>query len=222
MKPKQQCPRCRHCKERFEKTDFRNPYCSKKECQQAFKEKVIEQQTKKALKNLEKIKKDKRKELKEKREKLKSKSDLERELQAPINKIARLIDKGSTCMMCDKVMKRQNGCHYHSTGANPTLRFHLLNIWIGCHSCNSEKGGNIIGYDNRLIEVYDREKWEYIKFDLVREVQPLHLTKDELRTAKKEADKIVRELTKLDMVYPPLIRWSMREKYNKRIGIYKD
>jgi hypothetical protein len=123
-------------------------------------------------------------------------------------------------MMCDSVMKRTNGCHYHSRGSSPTLRFNLLNIWIGCHSCNGEKGGNIIGYDNRLIDVYGRDKWEHIKFDMVRETPPLHLTIDDLKKAKIEANKIVRELEKLDMVYPEKVRWTMRIKYNERIGIY--
>jgi hypothetical protein len=224
---KKQNPRCRNpeCKERFNKTDFKNPYCPKKQCQKIntdiLNEKErnrIDKQTKKALKNLKKIR---TVEKQERKDSIKTKSDYEAELQVPINKIARLIDKGSSCMMCNNVMKRTNGCHYHSRGANTTLRFHLYNIWIGCHSCNSEKGGNIIGYDNRLIEVYDREKWEYIKFDIVRTIQPLHLTIDELKQAKIEANKIVRELEKLDMVYPPIVRWTMRHKYNLRIGIYK-
>jgi len=210
-------PRCRSCKERFNKTDLSNPYCSKSECQQIRTEILIEKQYKKAIANLNKIKKDKKKASKEK---LKTKSDYEKELQTPINKIARLIDKGSTCMMCKCNMKRTNGCHHHSVGSNPTLRFNLFNIWIGCHSCNSEKGGNINGYDSVLIELYGREKWEYIKFDIIRETQPLHLAIEDLKQAKIIANRIVRELTKINKEYTPIERWELRQKYNLQIGIY--
>ena len=206
-------PRCKNCREVYNQYEFNNKFCLSIDCQ-----------TQKALFKLGKIKKQTAKDWKAKKkvlkEKLKAKSDYEKEAQPIINKIARLIDKGSNCMMCNNIMKRTNGCHYHSVGSSPTIRFNLFNIWIGCHSCNGEKGGNIIGYDNRLIDVYNRERWEYIKFDIVRETAPIHLTIDDLKQLKKESSKIVRELEKLDLTYSIELRWKLRDKFNKRLGIY--
>jgi hypothetical protein len=206
-------PRCKNCKQKFDAWEFNGKFCKEPNCKDAR----IEFLSALALKNLAKQKREKNKQAKEK---LKTKSDYEAELQVPINKIARLLDKGSNCMMCDNRMKRKNACHYHSRGSSPTLKFNLLNIWIGCHSCNSERGGNIIGYDNILIDVYGREKWEYIKFNIVREIDPLHLSIEDLKEAKKEANSIVLELTKLEKVYSISERWELRKEFNKRIGIY--
>lgn len=201
--------KCKQCKEVFQKLRPLQ-YCCSYRCSLLYAKEAREKKEAKQW----------RVEKRELKEKLKTKSDYEADLQRPINKIARLIDKGSNCMMCNNVMNRTNGCHYHSRGANTTIKFHLHNIWIGCHSCNSERGGNIIGYDNRLIEVYGRDKWEYIKFELCQ-IEPLHLTIDELKPIIKEANKIVRELEKIDFIYSPEIRWELRNKMNKRLGIYE-
>jgi len=208
---------CKECKEKYVKRNSTQKVCSWKcailYAEKDTKKKQREEQRKWNVKKAEIL------------DKLKSKSDHEADLQRIINKIARLIDRGSNCMMCDKELVtqgksfRENGCHYHSRGANPTLRFNLFNIWIGCHSCNGEKGGNITGYDTELIKLYGKEKWEYIKFDLVRETKPLHLTIDEIKEAKVKAMKIRNDLIELDQVFTPANRWLLRAKYNKIIGI---
>ena len=206
-------PRCKSCKDKFEPKEFLQKFCKGS----------IDCLTAEGLYKLDKHKKQRDKEWKIEKmvleEKLKTKSDYEKDLQVPINKIARLIDKGSNCMMCNHVMKRTNGCHYHSRGANATIKFHLHNIWIGCHKCNGVLGGNIIGYDNRLIDVYGREKWEYVKFSLCQ-IQPIHLDKDELKELTSQANKIVKQLVKLDLTYSIDNRWKLREKINKQLGIY--
>jgi len=146
--------------------------------------------------------------------------EIAKTLQNPINHIARLIDKGHPCMMCGKPIKKDFGCHYHSVGSNSTLRFNLLNVWSGCYSCNGMKGGNIPGYDIQIVGMYGKKKWEYIKFDLVRETDPLHLSKEEMKELAAKARTIVKELQKLNMIYPVQMRWKMREKLNERLGIY--
>jgi len=164
-----------------------------------------------------------RQEKKQRKEKLKTLNDWCKDLETEINKIVRLIDKGNPCMMCSvHPMKKVNACHYHSVGSSPSLRFNLFNEWTGCESCNNHKGGNIHGYDILLIEKYGREKWEYIKFDLIRLYPYLGLTIPELKEKIKEARKIVKELKSIDLLtpYPYSLRWSMREKYNKRLKIY--
>jgi len=172
-------------------------------------------------KEQEEIKKQKdwNKEKKQINESLKTKSEHEKELQPIINQIAREIDKDNLCLMCGKPPKKKNGCHYHSVGSNASLRFNLFNIWLGCESCNKWKGGNINGYDVELIKYYGKEKWEYIKFDLVRLHPTIHLSIPELKALKIVCRNILKEVKKL----PPLTyeqRWKLREKLNKKIGIY--
>lgn len=163
-----------------------------------------------------------------KKEKAKMKDSLEtvseakQKLQPIINKISRLIDKDVPCMMCGSTtFRRKNGCHYHSVKANDTLRFNLHNIAIGCHKCNGEEGGNITGYDNRLIEVYGKDHWEYVKFDIVRLYPYLGLTKPDIHKTRLEALKIVKELEKSNFTYPPRMRLKMRTEINSRLNIYK-
>lgn len=201
--------KCKNCGETFEKSKPLQATCSIK-CAIEYTKQQEEKKKQKAW----------RKEKKEKREKLKTKKDYEGDLQAEINLLARLIDKGCPCMMCGMPMSRINGCHYHSVGSNNSLRFNLLNVWAGCHSCNAMKGGNIIGYDEKLIETYGREKWEYIKFTLKRESALIKLSVDEIKEVIKKCRHINRSLTKLDKVYSAQNRWIMREKYNKQLGIY--
>lgn len=213
-------PRCIYHNEKFEKKHRwqmgKYRFCIKDdECYSALREvQKVEQEKKK--------KKDWNKEKKVIKESLKSLSDWKADLQALINKIARLIDNSTPCMMCaNPNMKRINGCHYHSVGANGTLRFNLFNIWHGCHSCNSERGGNIPGYDIQLIELYGRKKWEYIKFDLVRENKELHLNIDDIKELIPIARQIIKELEKMETSFPKSLRWNLRKKYNQRLKIYK-
>lgn len=155
------------------------------------------------------------------RETLKTLPQKKEELQDEINLIARLIDNGYPCMMCgNPSMKRINGCHYHSVGSNDTIRFNLHNIWAGCHSCNHEKGGNINGYDLCLIATFGNEYWEEIKFGLTREYKILKLSKPEIDEKIKIAREIIRELKKADRVYSNEERVELRDKYNKRLGMY--
>ena len=148
-------------------------------------------------------------------------SDYKKKLQPLINKIARLIDKGHNCMMCGRQMKRINGCHYHSVGSNDTLRFNLFNIWAGCHSCNSEKGGNINGYDFQLVEIYGKEFWESIKFDMVRENPLIKLSKEDIEIIIKKCRLIINALELENIKFTNEQRISLRKKFNKELGIYK-
>lgn len=187
----------------------------KDECRALGTQQLIESQKKQEERN-------QKKRFKILGEELKSLPQKKQELEPEINLIARLIDKGHPCMMCgNPKMKRINGCHYHSKGHNDTIRFNLHNIWAGCHSCNSEKGGNIAGYDLCLISEFGHEYWEEIKFGLTREYKLLKLTKDEINEKIKIARQIIRELKKADKVYTNEERVELRDKYNKRLGMYE-
>lgn len=214
---KTRLPKCKHCKERFK--PYSNStlvkYCLKTdECLKAGLKWAKEQKEIQRAKNWAK-KKAKMK------ENIKSHSDYQNDLQKIINRIARLIDFGNPCMMCGNArMKRVNGCHYHSVGSNNSLRFNLFNIWAGCHSCNSEKGGNILGYDDQLIGWYGRNRWEFIKFG-IREKYPLiKLSAEELKDKIKLAKAIEKQLKADLKVRQSIDRWELREDINKQLGIY--
>jgi len=153
-----------------------------------------------------------------------SHTEWQNELQPFINKIARLIDKNSYCMMCKIPLpptKRKNGCHYHSVGANNSLRFNLINIWIGCHKCNGENGGNINGFDVVIRETYGNEFWEYVKFDIVRLHPIIKLPIYEFTKLITEAKLIISQLEQKNKVYTIEERVNLRHQLNQRLGIYK-
>jgi len=209
-------PRCRNCKDKFTARYFNQKYCMyKDECIKAHSNAVQDKIKKTEAKKWAQIKK-------EKKAALKTLTDWKKDLQDVINEIVRLIDKDCPCMMCsDSEMKRINACHYHSRGSHPALQFHLLNNWAGCSQCNNEKGGNLHGYDMLLIEKFGRERWEYIKFELTRLYGHLGITIPEIKEVLPEAKQIRSELKSTNLVYTYEMRWKLRVKYNKRLGIYE-
>ena len=152
MKPK----KCKQCQMIYQPTKPLQQVCSY-ECAIA---KAKAEREKKEAKEWNKRKK-------EQKEKLKTLTDWKKDLEREINAIVKLIDKGQTCISCGGSGKEQAG-HYHSVGSNDSIRFNLDNIYGQCIHCNMHLSGNIIGYDLGLIEVYGKEYWNYVKFDLVK------------------------------------------------------
>lgn len=201
--------RCKNCKTKFEPKKFLQKYCLKTDdCITAFlsyaKEVKAKQQRAKDKKT---------------RESLKTLSEWQKDLEQEINKIARLIDKGSGCISCGGHTTPAGG-HYASVKANGSIRFNLDNIHLQDFSCNNWKSANIINYDLGLIERYGKEYWEYVKFELPQKYPILKLKAFEYKSIIAEARKIVRELEKLDLQYTPKIRLELRKKYNERLGMY--
>jgi len=144
----------------------------------------------------------------------------EKLLETEINTIVRLIEKDQLCISHGKPPLKRNAGHYHSVGANNSIRFHLENIWLQCESCNGPKGSNRSGYDKGLVDTFGQEYFLRINQDIVRMYPLVKLSIIELQDAIKIARQIVKELTKLDMVYSNEMRVRLRKEYNKRIGIY--
>ena len=173
---------------------------------------------KQTQKNEDKNWKEEKKILKEKTKKL---SQYKQDLQNEINKTARLIDYGQVCISCQKEPKKINGCHFHSVGSTPSLRFNLLNIYLGCEHCNSFKGGNVHGFDNGMIKTFGREFWEQIKFELPKKYTILQLKKHEIIEAIKKAREINRYIANDKEVLSSEQRIEIRQILNEQIGIYK-
>lgn len=142
-------------------------------------------------------------------------------LEDAINPIARYIDYGQPCISCKNFGKPQAG-HYHTVNSDGTIRFNLHNIHIQDYHCNVERSANIIGYDEGLIRIYGRDYWEYVKFQLKNIYHlPLKLSIPEIKEAIEISKEILKELKAAEVEYSPIQRLQLRDRLNKRIGIYK-
>lgn len=200
---------CKNCKNKF--TPEYNPLqflCSPK-CALEYNKKAAERKEKDEWKA-------KKKELVEK---LKTMGDYEADLQTEINAICRLIDEGMYCISCGNNGKPQAG-HYHSRGANTTLRFNLNNLHLQCYRCNVELSANITGYNLGLIDWYGKAYQEYVEYELPKEYPLLKWSKNDLILWTANARTMKKEIMKLDRPFNNEDRIFWRNHYNKKIGIY--
>ena len=213
-------PRCIHCKEKFVK---RYPsqmgkyrFClAKDDCIKEFNRVVKEQEH---IKREKKRKSDAKNKINLHPEIYHG--ELKKELQRWINHIARLIDKDSGCIDCDRMeSKAWDGGHRHSRGNNPSLRWNLHNIHNQTRHCNSFSEGNKHVYDQGIENKYGAQYRELVE-SLPLFYPELKLPHSELPEKLKTSRAIYRELKTLNQVYPPEVRIRLREEYNKRIGIY--
>ncbi len=152
-------------------------------------------------------------------EKLMTTTDYEKKLQVEINAIVRLIDAGCTCISCGN-LKRAFAGHFHSTGANKSITFHLDNIHIQDFNCNGERGGNVVKYGQGLIAWYGKEYKEYVEYNLVRLYPSMKWSKEDLTEWTRKAREIRKDLEKINLQYSAANRMRLRKKYNKMLGIY--
>lgn len=208
-------PRCKYHKTKFEAKYFNQKYClSDDECIRAFNEFVkVEKQ-----KQYDKKAKAEKKEL---REKLKTKSDYEKELQKEINTIIRSIDKGSVCHSTLKPLNDKfDAGHVFSCGANPSIRFHLMNIYSQSVYANQYLSGDLINFISGLEKIYGTEHKELV-MSLKKKYPLLKLPIDDFKEKIQIARQIIKELKTINLTYPPKVRLELRRKYNERLGIYK-
>lgn len=194
--------KCKYCKELFYPYNSFQKSCLNSDCLRSFNAEEADKKWKKRKVKLAKN--------------LKTLSEYKKELQKEINKLVRVIDGDMYCICCGSPIS--DAGHYHSVGSNDSLRFNLDNIHGCCRACNGYKGGNIQAYDLGLIDMYGRDYWEYVKFELVKQYKLIKLDKEQIETCKK----IVRALIKNhpDKLYNESERLELRQYYNDLIGIY--
>jgi hypothetical protein len=143
-------------------------------------------------------------------------------LQQEINLIVRLIDKGHDCISSGLPYGsfHPNAGHFYGVGANKTLRYHLMNIWLQSKKDNDELGGKGSNYGLRLKEVFGEEIRQHIE-ELPARYKVLHLSRSEASEALKIARQVVRELKDKNEVYSIKERISLRDEIQKRLDIYK-
>jgi hypothetical protein len=130
------------------------------------------------------------------REKIKTLSDYAKETQTIFNRYIRLRDAGKGCISCltTKPNIQYHAGHYRSVGAAPQLRFHELNVWLQCSSCNNHKSGNSIEYRINLIKRIGIDKVEWLEC----QNKPIKYTVLELIDLKENYKQRIKELTILN------------------------
>jgi hypothetical protein len=86
--------------------------------------------------------------------------------QDAANRYVRARDHFLGCCSCEKGQYwdgQWHASHFKSVGSNSRLRFNLWNIHKGCSQCNHFQGGNIAGYEPRLIKKIGAERVEWLK-----------------------------------------------------------
>ncbi len=160
---------------------------------------------------------------------LRTKSEWEAILQKEINKIARTIDKGHTCISSGKPLNpKHDAGHYYSVGSNPTLRFNLHNIFAQSVSDNQFKGGNPIEYIINVANLFGEEYADEV-VSLRKRYSILKLSIPEIEVAIGKSRKFLKYIKKISE-YSPLRtrnfsheeRIELRREANIMIGIYED
>ena len=211
MKERKKTCKNSKCKKSFVPVNFAQSVCSYS-CARLY----AEENTKKKEKNAHKSPK---RATREEKQSIMTHGDWENKLQIQINTIVRLIDKNQTCISCKGNTTPQAG-HYHSVGANNSLRFNLHNIHIQDTNCNMHKSANIIEYNAGLIREYNKEYKNYVEIELRSIYKHIKLSIDELQEKIFFCKEIVKELKSVDKVYTAHQRIELRDKLNSRIEIY--
>jgi hypothetical protein len=164
----------------------------------------------------------KRKENKAKLKELENLSYWKKILQAQVNLIVRLIDKGCNCISSGRPYKDTDECgHMSSRGSNPALQFNLFNMYSQSVADNNHLSGNLLEYREMLekLNLYD------LYLEQKRKYPTLKITKEEIKEAIQNAKSVILELKMLNQeeLLPRTTekRVELRLKYQKRLNIYK-
>jgi hypothetical protein len=152
-------------------------------------------------------------------DKTRTRTDWLKLLQIETNKLIRKIDYGNTCISCGCLPKKPQAGHYHSTQANPTLRFNLFNIWLQCYRCNEELSANIIGYNKGLKEEFTPKLQMYVEEFMVQYYKYLKLDINNIKEYLNKTRKALKEIP--EEKRNNLKRLELRQYYLDYIGIYK-
>jgi hypothetical protein len=140
-------------------------------------------------------------------------------LQPTINKIARFIDYGCSCIATDNFGKLAGG-HNISVGANRSTALNLHNIHIQSFASNSFKGGDTIKYHKGIVKRYGKEYLEFM--DSLHKTPKISLSYNEMVIINTKAKKIALNLSKNLTELNPEERINLRNQINIDLGIYSE
>lgn len=207
--------KCKICSEKFEPKYFLQKVCENIDCkvkwsiQVVAKQKQIKERERKQSWNKEKL---------ELKEKLKSLSDWKNDMQREINVLIREIDKKHPCIATGTYNGQMHAGHYFSVGSNPTLRFHLENIWLQSMHSNSWKSGDTIRYQQGIIETFGKDYLEYM--NSLKSIEPLKLTIEDIKLKIPLVRSLIKWVKLQDRKFTNDERVFLRKEFNDKIGLY--
>jgi hypothetical protein len=164
----------------------------------------------------------KRKENKAKLKDLENLSYWKKILQAQVNLIVRLIDKGCNCISSNRPYREDDQAgHMYSVGSTPALRFNLLNLWSQSIRDNMHNSGNLLNYREMVVKlnIIDLIEEQRLKYPTLK------VSIEEIKEAIQNAKSVILELKMLNQeeLLPRTTekRVELRLKYQKRLNIYK-
>jgi hypothetical protein len=164
----------------------------------------------------------KRKENKAKLKDLENLSYWKKILQAQVNLIVRLIDKGCNCISSNRPYREDDQAgHMYSVGSTPALRFNLLNLWSQSIRDNMHNSGNLLNYREMVIKlnIIDLIEEQRLKYPTLK------VSIEEIKEAIQNAKSVILELKMKNQeeMLPRTTekRVELRLKYQKRLNIYK-
>jgi len=190
--------------------------CSETDCRVKWSMQVVSKQK---IAKEKKAKQEYTKEKLEAKEKLKTISEWKKELQIEINSIVRAIDKGYPCIATGSFDGKVNAGHYIGTLANPTIRFHLENIWLQSEHSNTWKSGDTIRYQQGIVSLYGKDYLEYM--NSLQSIEPIKLSIQDVKEKIPIARSILKWIKLQDRKFSLEERISLRRKFNNDLGIYK-
>tara|TARA_R110002126_G_scaffold93089_2_gene220720 strand:+ start:3273 stop:3935 length:663 start_codon:yes stop_codon:yes gene_type:complete len=207
--------RCKKCRVEFSQTKFLQKFCGTN----------IDCKTAEGLHNLDLKKKKDKKKFNDFKEKVRPRShskENKKNLQAEVNKLARMIDaryRYVTCIDCDKPFKKIDAGHFKSVGSNPSLRFNLHNIHSQAYECNRNGlgGGKSLGYFRGLEKRYGSNYADYVENGIQKEYLYIGLSDQEIYDKLK----LVRALVRQFDTYKFYDSIHARNMFNTLIGIYE-
>lgn len=144
--------------------------------------------------------------------------DWKPKLQVEVNKIVRLIDKGSPCLARGKFGQIHAG-HIYARGGNQTIRYNLHNI----HRQNAQS--NHFSNDDGLLregltKEYGQDYMDFVSS--LRATPTLQWKNKDYERLTINARKIVLRLTKENKTYNLEQRLELRNIINLELGIYNE
>lgn len=139
--------------------------------------------------------------------------------QPVVNECIRIIDKGQPCI-CRPTEQGNDAGHFISTGANLTLSLNFHNIHLQSRNSNGFRGGESLKFYKGLERVYGKKYAEFC--DQLQQCEPLHLTKEEMKSARERLMKFRLRIRK--EILKPLEaakRIELRNEANEIINIYE-
>lgn len=141
-------------------------------------------------------------------------------LQPNINLIARLIDYGQPCISTNNLKGKMSGGHYVGAGKNITISFNLHNIFIQSFHSNHHNSGDILNYQDGLINTFGTKYFNFVQS--LRKCEKIDFNKEDLIRANKKCRLVIKELNAHIEVREPKERIRLRNKVNDFLDFYPE